>query len=182
MATLIYNDCNKIWISWGGPRNSKWYLTPRRDVALWSDHKGQDLHNTWMSPGEGCRTKRSWVQVHCSSKVAIQVDRMVKKAFIMLTFIGRRIANKRWDIMMQLDKLLLETTLGLLWTVLVAQLRKDIIKLERVHKRFIQMLPRLAGVTEWLDRLGLFSFGDLEAAGSPYWSLQNHEGTGKKSA
>ena len=37
--------------------------------------------------------------------------------------------------------------------------RKDIIKLERVQKRFTRMLPRLDGLSykERLDRLGLFS-------------------------
>ena len=37
--------------------------------------------------------------------------------------------------------------------------RKDIIKLERVQKRFTRMLPGLDGLTykERLDRLGLFS-------------------------
>ena len=39
--------------------------------------------------------------------------------------------------------------------------RKDIIKLERVQKRFTRMLPGLDGLSymERLDRLGLFSLG-----------------------
>ena len=46
------------------------------------------------------------VQVHRSLKVAAQVEKVVKKAYGMLAFIGRGIEYKSWQIMLQLYKVL----------------------------------------------------------------------------
>ena len=52
-----------------------------------------------------------------------------------------------------------KATLGILCAILVTLLGKDIIKLERVQKRFTRMLLGLDGLSykERLNRLGLFS-------------------------
>ena len=44
------------------------------------------------------------MQVHRSLKVAAQVEKVVKKAYGMLAFIGRGIEYKSWQIMLQLYK------------------------------------------------------------------------------
>ena len=46
------------------------------------------------------------VQVHSSLKVELQVDRMVKKAFGMLDFIGQNIEYRSWDVLLKLYKTL----------------------------------------------------------------------------
>lgn len=55
----------------------------------------------------------------------------------------------------------------------------DVIKLERVQKRFIGMLPGFAGLNsrENLDRLGLFSL-ELRRLESGVIKAQNHGGHG----
>ena len=46
------------------------------------------------------------VQVHRSLKVAIQMEKVVKKAYGMLAFIGRGTEFKNWQIMLQLYRTL----------------------------------------------------------------------------
>ena len=60
------------------------------------------------------------VQVHSSLKVESQVDRVVKKVFGMLGFIGQNIEYRSWDVF--ISKLPLKTNLGILCTVLVTLL------------------------------------------------------------
>jgi len=47
------------------------------------------------------------VQVHRSLKVAMQVEKVVKKAYSMLAFIGRGTEFKNWQVMLQLYRTLL---------------------------------------------------------------------------
>ena len=46
------------------------------------------------------------VQVHRSLKVAMQVEKVVKKAYGVLAFIGRGIEFKNWQVMLQLYRTL----------------------------------------------------------------------------
>ena len=99
------------------------------------------------------------VQVHSSLKVESQVDRVVKKAFSMLGFISQNIEYRSWDVLLKLYKTLERPHLEYCVQFLSTYYRKDIIKLERVQKRFTRMLPGLDGLSykERLDILGLFS-------------------------
>ena len=99
------------------------------------------------------------VHVHSSLKVESQVDRVVKNAFGMLGFIGQNIEYRSWDVLLKLYKTLLRPHLEYCVQFWSPYYRKDIIKLERVQKRFTRMLPGLDGLSykETLDRLGLFS-------------------------
>ena len=92
-------------------------------------------------------------------KVESQVDRVVKMAFGMLGFIGQNIECKSWDVLLKLYKTLVRPHLEYCVQFWSPYYRKDIIKLERVQKRFIRMLPGLDGLSykERLERLGLFS-------------------------
>ena len=98
------------------------------------------------------------VHVHSSLKVELQVDRVVKKAFSMLGFIGQNIEYRSWDAL-KLYKTLVRPHLEYCVQFWSPYYRKDIIKLERVQKKFTRMLPGLDGLSykERLDRLGLFS-------------------------
>lgn len=71
---------------------------------------------------------------------------MVKKPCGILAFIGKSIENRSWDIIMHLYKSLVRPHLGVLCAVLVRSRRKDVVKLERVQKRFTRMLPGLEGL------------------------------------
>ena len=46
------------------------------------------------------------VQAHSSLKMELQVDRVVKKAFGMLGFIGQNIKYRSWDVLLKLYKTL----------------------------------------------------------------------------
>ena len=77
----------------------------------------------------------------------------------MLGFIGQNIEYRSWDVLLTLYKALVRPHLEYCVQFWSLYYRKDIIKLERVHKRFTRMLPGLDGLSykERLDRLGLFS-------------------------
>ena len=84
---------------------------------------------------------------------------MVKKAFGMLDFISQNIEYRSWDVLLKLYKTLVRPHLEYCVQFWSLYYRKDIIKLERVQKRFTGMLPGLDGLSykERLKRLGLFS-------------------------
>ena len=92
-------------------------------------------------------------------KVESQVDRVVKMAFGMVGFIGQNIECRSWDVLLKLYKTLLRSHLEYCVQFWKPFYRKDIIKLERVQKKFTRMLPGLNDLSykERLDRLGLFS-------------------------
>ena len=84
---------------------------------------------------------------------------VVKKAFNMLGFIAQKIEYRSCDVLLKLYKTLVRPHLEYCVQFWSPCYRKDIIKLERVQKRFTQMPPGLDGLSykERLDRLGLFS-------------------------
>ena len=77
----------------------------------------------------------------------------------MLGFISQNIEYRSWDALLKLYKTLVRPHLEYCVQFWSPYYRKDIIKLERVQKRFTRMLPGLDGLSykESLDRLGLFS-------------------------
>ena len=89
----------------------------------------------------------------------------------MLGFIGQDNEYRSWDILLKLYKTLVRPHLEYRVQFWSPYYRKDIIKLERVQKRFTRMLPGLDGLSykKRLDRMGLFSLehrglrGDLIA-------------------
>eukprot|EP00061_Rhincodon_typus_P014273 g41199.t1 len=99
------------------------------------------------------------VQVHRSLKVAVQVDKEVKKAYGMLILIGRALS-------IRIDKLccsFTELKFGHTWNITLQfwppHYQKDVDALERVQKRYTRMLLGMGDFSneESLDRLGLFS-------------------------
>ena len=99
------------------------------------------------------------VQVHRSLKVAMQVEKVVKKAYGMLAFIGRGIEFKNWQVMLQLYRTLVRPHLEYSVQFWSPHYQKDVETLERVQKRFTKMLPGMEGISseERLEKLGLFS-------------------------
>ena len=94
------------------------------------------------------------VQIHSSLKVESQVDKVVKKALGMLGFIGQNIEYRSWDILLKLYKTLVRPHLEYCVQFWSPYYRKDIIKLERVQKRFTRMLSGLDGLSykeSWKD-------------------------------
>ena len=75
----------------------------------------------------------------------------------MLGFIGQNIEYRSWDVLLKLYKTLVRLHFEYFVQFWSPYYRKDIIKLQRVQKRFTRMLPGLDGLKERLDRLGLFS-------------------------
>ena len=99
------------------------------------------------------------VQVHKSLKVAVQVEKVAKKAYGMLAFIGRGIEYKSWSLMLQLYRTLVRPHLEYCVQFWSPYYRKDVETLERVQRRFTRMLPGMEGLgyEERLKKLGLFS-------------------------
>eukprot|EP00061_Rhincodon_typus_P004189 g21957.t1 len=96
------------------------------------------------------------VQVHSSLKVASQVDRVVKKVFSMLAFIAQTIEYRSWNVILRLYRMFVSPLLEYCIQFWLPCCRKNIIKLERVQKRFMRMLLGLE-VLSYKDRLGHFS-------------------------
>eukprot|EP00061_Rhincodon_typus_P004050 g21630.t1 len=99
------------------------------------------------------------VQVQTSLKVESHVDRIVKKAFGMLAFIGWCIEYRSWEVMLQLYETLVRPVLEYCMQFWSPCNGKDIVKLEGVQKKLTSMLPGLEGLSyrERLNGLGLFS-------------------------
>ena len=85
-----------------------------------------------------------------------QVDRVMKAAFGMLGFIGQNIEYRSWNVLLKLYKTLVRPHLEYCVQFWSPYYRKDIIKLERVQKKFTRILSGLHCYKERLDRLGLF--------------------------
>ena len=97
------------------------------------------------------------VQVHRSLKVAMQVEKVVKKAYCMLAFIARGIEFKNWQVMLQVSRTLFRPHLEYSVQFWSPHYLKDVEALERVQKRFTKMLPGMERSEEKLEKLGLFS-------------------------
>ena len=94
------------------------------------------------------------VHVHSSLKVESQVDKVVKKAFSMLGFISQNIEYRGCDVLLKLYKTLVRPHLEYCVQFWSPYYRKDIIKLERVQKRFTRILTGLDGLSYrrgWID-------------------------------
>ena len=99
------------------------------------------------------------VCVHRSLKVGNQVDKVVKKAYGVLAFIGRGIEFRSRSVMLQLYTTLVRPHLEYCVQFWSPHYRKDVGALERVQRRFTRMLPGMEGRSyeERLRDLGLFS-------------------------
>ncbi|XP_051873382.1 RNA-directed DNA polymerase from mobile element jockey isoform X2 [Pristis pectinata] len=111
------------------------------------------------------------VLVQDTLKVNHQVGSVVKKANAMLAFISRGIVYKSKDVLMRLYAALVRPHLEYCVQFWAPHLRKDVLTLERVQRRFTRMIPGMKGLKydERLSALGLYSLeyrrmrGDLVA-------------------
>uniref|UniRef100_UPI00398ECED7 nucleotide-binding oligomerization domain-containing protein 1-like isoform X3 n=1 Tax=Pristiophorus japonicus TaxID=55135 RepID=UPI00398ECED7 len=97
--------------------------------------------------------------VHQSLKVGMQVQQAVKKANGMLAFIARGFEYRSREVLLQLYRALVKPHLEYCVQFWSPNLRKDILAVEGVQRRFTRLIPRMAGLTyeERLDQLGLYS-------------------------
>lgn len=119
--------------------------------------KCEVLHFGMLNQGRTCRVNgrvlESYaaqrylkVQVHSSLKEMIELDRVVKKAFGILTFTGKGIEYKSWDNMLVLQ-IVGKTTFGVFVQFWSPSYRNDTIKLEMVLKSFCRKPPEHAGLS-----------------------------------
>ncbi len=99
------------------------------------------------------------VLVHQSLKVSMQVQQAVKKANGMLAFIVRGFEYRSKDVLLQLYRALVRPHLEYCVQFWSPYLRKDVLAMEGVQRRFTRLIPGMAGMTyeERLGRLGLHS-------------------------
>jgi len=99
------------------------------------------------------------VLVQESQGVGLQVQQVIKKANGILSFIARGMEFKNSEVMLQLYKVLVRPHLEYCVQFWSPYLRKDILALEGVQRRFTRLIPELRGLAyeERLSRLGLYS-------------------------
>ena len=99
------------------------------------------------------------VLVHESQKPSLQVQQVVRKANGMLAFIARGIEYKSREVLLRLYRALVRPQLEYCVQFWAPYLRKDILALEGVQRRFTRLIPELRGLSyeERLNRLGLYS-------------------------
>ncbi|XP_062894859.1 uncharacterized protein LOC134341044 [Mobula hypostoma] len=109
--------------------------------------------------GKGEVQRDLGVIVHQSLKVGMQVQQVVKKANAMLAFIARGFEYRSREVLLQLYKALVRPHLEYCVQFWSPNLRKNILAIEGVQRRFTRLIPGMAGLSydERLDRLVLYS-------------------------
>lgn len=99
------------------------------------------------------------VLVHESLKVSMQVQQAIRKANGVLAFIARGIEYKNTEVLLQLYTVLVRPHLEYCVQFWGPYLRKDVLALEAVQRRFTRLIPAMRGLTyeERLSRLELYS-------------------------
>ena len=113
-----------------------------------------------------------------SQGVGLQVQQVIKKANGILSFIARGMEFKNSEVMSQLSKVLVRPHLQF-WS---PYLRKDILALEGVQRRFTRLIPGLRGglaYEERLSRLGLYSLEFRRMRGDLMETYKIMKGIGK---
>ena len=95
--------------------------------------------------------------MHQSLKVRAQVQQAVKEANGMLAFISRGFEYRNGDVLLQLYRVLVRPHLEYCVQFWCPHLRKDVLAIEGVQRRFTKLIPGMAGLSheERLSRLGL---------------------------
>ena len=97
--------------------------------------------------------------MHQSLKVSAQVQQAVKKANGMLAFIARGFEYRDRDVLLQLYRALVRPHLEYCVRFWCPYLRKDVLAIEGVQRKFTRLIPGMAGLSyeERLSWLGLYS-------------------------
>ena len=113
------------------------------------------------------------VLVQESQGVGLQVQQVIKKANRILSFIARGMEFKNSEIMLQLYKVLVRPHLEYCVQFWSSHLRKDILALEGLQRRFTRLIPELRGLAyeERLSRLGLYSLEFRRIEGRSYRNI-----------
>ena len=109
--------------------------------------------------GKGEMQRDLGVMVHQSLKVGMQVQQAVKKANGMLAFIAKGFEYRSREVLLQLYRVLVRPHLEYCVQFWSPNLRKDIIAIEGVQRRFTRLIPGMSGLSyeQRLHRLGLYS-------------------------
>ena len=109
--------------------------------------------------GKGEMQRDLGVMVHQTLKVGMQVQQAVKKANGMLAFIAKGFEYRSREVLLQLYRVLVRPHQEYCVQFWSPNLRKDILAIEGVQRRFTRLIPGMSGLSyeERLDRLGLYS-------------------------
>ncbi|XP_059822785.1 uncharacterized protein LOC132392642 [Hypanus sabinus] len=118
-----------------------------------------DYYLNGVKLGKGEVQRDLGVLVHQSMKASMQVQQAVKRANGMLAFITRGIEYRSKEILLQLHRALVRPNLEYCVQFWSPNLRKDILAIEGVQRRFTRLIPGMAGLSyvERLERLGLYT-------------------------
>ena len=87
------------------------------------------------------------VMVHQSSKVSRQVQQAVKKANGMLAFIAKGFEYRSREVLLQLYRVLVRPHLEYCVQFWSPNLRKHILAIEGVQRRFTRLIPGMSGLS-----------------------------------
>eukprot|EP00061_Rhincodon_typus_P004523 g22800.t1 len=97
---------------------------------------------------------------------SLKVESVVRKANTMSAFISTGLEYKSRDVLLRLYKALVRPRLEYSEQFWAPYLKKDVLALERIQRRFMRIIPRMKGLTyeEYLRTLGLYSmeFGKMK--------------------
>ena len=110
------------------------------------------------------------VLVHNFLNVNVQIQSAVRKTNAMLAFMSRGLEYKSRDVLLRLYKALVRPHLEYCEQFWAPYLRKDVLALERVQKRFTRMIPGVKSLLyeERLRTLGLSSLEFRRMRGGSY--------------
>ncbi|XP_059818932.1 uncharacterized protein LOC132390340 [Hypanus sabinus] len=120
-----------------------------------------DYYLNGVKLGNGEVQRDLGVLVRQSMKASMQVQQAVKKTNGMLAFITRGIEYRSKEVLLQLYRALVRPHLGYCVQFWSPYLRKDILAIEGVQRRFTRLIPGMAGLSyvERLEQLGLYTLG-----------------------
>jgi len=90
--------------------------------------------------------KEIWVSLFTSHKTSMQVQQIIKKMNGMLVFIAKGIEYKGKEALLQLYKALVRLHLEYCAQFWSSYLRKDVVALEAVQRRFTRLIPEMRGL------------------------------------
>ena len=125
----VISDCNGILINWASGL-MEFNLDKCEVMHFGRLNRGRTYSVNGRALRRVIEQRDLGVHVHSSLKVESQVDRVVKKAFGMLGFIGLNIEYRSWDVLLRLYKILVRPHLEYCVQFWPPYYRKDIIKLE----------------------------------------------------
>ena len=157
-AMRMQGDLDRLG-EWADAWQMKFNADKCEVIHFGSKNRKADYYLNGVKLGKGEVQRDLGVLVHQSMKVSMQVQQAVKKANGMLAFITRGIEYRSKEVLLQLYRALVRPHLEYCVQFWSPNLRKDILAIEGVQRRFTRLIPGMAGLSyaERMEQLGLYT-------------------------